>query len=106
MCVIVLMINRCLFCIYYRGIELKSFGLKLTTKKRKVVICLPTYLKMKINKISNEKNMATLSIVRSMTNNCRLKFGMNRTNFNMRSNRTVLSTDKPEFVAAPSRMNA
>lgn len=107
------MINRCLFCIifHHRGI---IFGLKLkcldSSKLKTCEKCLmknrPTYLKMKINKISNEKNMATLSIVRSMTNNCRLKFGMNRTNFNIRSNRNVLKTDKPEFVAAPSRMNA
>jgi hypothetical protein len=67
---------------------------------------IPTYLKMKMNKMSKEKKMATLSMVRSMTNNCRLKFGMNRTNFSIRSSLNVLNTDNPELVVAPSRMNA
>lgn len=66
----------------------------------------PTHLKMKINKMSKEKNMATLSIVRSMTNSCRLKFGMKRTNLSIRSKRNVLNTDNPEFDVAPSFMNA
>jgi hypothetical protein len=52
---------------------------------------------MKMNRISSEKNIATLSIVRSMTNNCRRRFGMKRTNLRIRNNRNVLSTDKPEL---------
>lgn len=44
-----------------------------------------------------EKNTATLSIVRSITNNCRLKFGMNRTSFKILSKRNVRKTLKPEF---------
>lgn len=64
-----------------------------------------TYLNIKMNKISNEKNMATLSIVRSMTNNCLRRFGMNRTNLSILSSRNVLSTDKPELFDAPSRIN-
>ena len=53
---------------------------------------------MKMNKIRSEKKIATLSIVLSMTNNWRRRFGMNRTNFRIRSNRNVLSTDNPELL--------
>lgn len=46
-----------------------------------------------------EKNTATLSIVLSMTKSCRLKLGINRTNFSMRKSRKVRSTDSPELPA-------
>lgn len=52
---------------------------------------------MNINKMSNEKNIATLSIVRNITNSCRLKFGINRTNFSIRNRRNVRKTLKPEL---------
>ncbi|CRK92627.1 CLUMA_CG006184, isoform A [Clunio marinus] len=55
-----------------------------------------------MNKINNEKNIATLSIVRNMTNNCLRRLGMNRTNLRILSNRNVLKTDKPELPLAPS----
>lgn len=54
-----------------------------------------------MNKTKSEKNTATLSIVLSMTNNCRLKFGMNRTSFSIRSNLNVRSTLNPELVSLP-----
>ena len=44
-----------------------------------------------------EKNTATLSIVRSITNNCRRRFGRKRTNFRILSNRNVLNTLSPEL---------
>lgn len=44
----------------------------------------------------SEKNTATLSIVRNMTNNCLLRLGMNLTSFNILSNRKVLNTERPE----------
>jgi hypothetical protein len=50
---------------------------------------------MKINNISNEKNVATLSIVFNMTTNCRLKAGIKRTNFRIRNKRKVRKTDTP-----------
>lgn len=50
-----------------------------------------------MKRISSEKKMATLSIVRSITNNCRRKFGMNRTSFRMRNKRKVRSTLSPEL---------
>ena len=59
-----------------------------------------TYLKMKMNRISNEKKMATLSIVRSITNSWRRKFGINLTNLRILSRRNVRRTLRPEF---PSR---
>lgn len=52
-----------------------------------------------MNRTSNEKKTATLSMVRSMTNSCRRKFGINRTSFNMRKSRNVRNTDSPEFPA-------
>lgn len=58
-----------------------------------------SYLNMKINNIRSEKNTATLSIVRSMTNNCLRRFGMNRTSFNIRKSLNVLRTLKPELPA-------
>lgn len=61
-----------------------------------------THLKMKMNRISSEKNIATLSIVRSMTNNCRRRLGMKRTNLRIRNNRNVRKTDSPELPLAPS----
>lgn len=42
-----------------------------------------------MNKMSNEKNIATLSIVRNMTNSCRRKFGINRTNLRILNSRKV-----------------
>ena len=51
--------------------------------------------------------MATWSIVRSMTNNCRLRFGIKRTNLRMRRSRNVRKTDNPDLFIVPSaRMNA
>jgi hypothetical protein len=50
---------------------------------------------MNINNISNEKNVATLSIVFNMTTNCRLNAGINRTNLSMRNKRNVRKTDTP-----------
>lgn len=60
------------------------------------------YLNMKMNNISNEKNTATLSIVLNITNSCRRKFGMKRTNFRILSNRKVRNTLKPELFVLPS----
>lgn len=48
---------------------------------------------------NREKNTATLSIVRSITNSCLLKLGINRTSFNIRNSRNVRSTDRPELPA-------
>lgn len=59
-----------------------------------------SYLKMNINNIKSEKNMATLSIVRSITNSWRRKFGMNLTSLRIRNSLNVLSTLNPEL---PSR---
>lgn len=55
-----------------------------------------SYLNIKINNINKEKKTATLSMVRSITNNCRLRFGMNRTSFNILKSLKVLNTLKPE----------
>lgn len=54
------------------------------------------YLNMKINNISNEKNIATLSMVLNITNSCLLRLGMNLTNFSIRKSRNVLKTESPE----------
>lgn len=51
---------------------------------------------MKINKINKEKNTATLSIVRSMTNNCLRRFGINRTSLRILKSLKVRKTLKPE----------
>lgn len=56
-----------------------------------------TYLNINIKRMSNEKNIATLSIVRNITNSCRRKFGIKRTNFNIRNNRNVRNTLNPEL---------
>lgn len=61
-----------------------------------------TYLNMKMNKIRSEKNIATLSIVRSITNSCRRRFGMKRTSLRIRSSLKVLKTDNPELPLDPS----
>lgn len=63
-----------------------------------------THLKMNMNKMSSEKNIATLSIVRSITNNWRLRFGMKRTNFKIRNKRNVRKTLRPE-LPSPSPKN-
>lgn len=55
------------------------------------------YLKMKMNSTKREKNMATLSIVRSITNSCLRRFGIKRTSFKILNKRKVLSTLKPEL---------
>ena len=60
------------------------------------------YLNMKIKRTSNEKKMATLSMVRSITNNCLLSCGMNRTNFRILNKRNVLNTERPDPCPAPS----
>lgn len=57
------------------------------------------YLNIKIKRTRREKNTATLSIVLNMTKSCRLKFGINRTSFNMRRSRNVRNTDNPELPA-------
>lgn len=49
-----------------------------------------------MNKTRREKNTATLSIVRSITNSWRRRLGINRTNLRIRSNRNVRNTDSPE----------
>lgn len=54
---------------------------------------------MKINSTSREKKTATLSMVRSMTNSCRRRLGMNLTSFSMRSSRKVRRTESPELPA-------
>lgn len=65
---------------------------------------LHTYLNININRISNEKNIATLSIVRNMTNNCLRRFGMNRTNLRIRNKRNVRRTLNPELPSlTPSK---
>ena len=48
-----------------------------------------------MNKISNEKNVATLSIVLSITTNCLLNAGIKRTNFSIRNRRNVRNTETP-----------
>lgn len=63
---------------------------------------LLTHLKMKMKSIRSEKKIATLSIVRSITNSCLLRFGINRTNFKILSRRKVRSTDNPELPLVPS----
>ena len=55
---------------------------------------------MNIKSIRRPKNTATLSIVLSITTNCLLKFGKNRTSFKIRRSRNVLRTDKPDPSAA------
>ncbi len=55
---------------------------------------------MKMNKQSNEKNVATLSIVFSITISCRRSAGMNRTNLSIRNRRKVLRTLTPLDVVA------
>lgn len=47
--------------------------------------------------MSNEKKIATLSIVRNMTNSWRRKFGIKRTNFSIRNKRNVRNTLNPEL---------
>lgn len=66
--------------------------------------CLLTHLKMNMNKMSSEKNIATLSIVRSITNNWRLRFGIKRTSFRIRNKRNVRKTLRPE-LPSPSPKN-
>lgn len=46
-----------------------------------------------MNKISREKNVATLSIVLSITINCLRSAGMNRISLRIRRRRKVRSTD-------------
>lgn len=53
------------------------------------------HLNMKMNRTRRAKNVATLSIVRSMTMSWYLSAGMKRTNFSIRSKRKVRSTDRP-----------
>ncbi len=48
-----------------------------------------------MKRISREKNVATLSIVFSMTTNCLLKAGIKRTSLRIRNNRNVRSTETP-----------
>ena len=54
-----------------------------------------TYLNMNMKRAKREKNVATLSIVFSMTSSWRLSAGMKRTSLRIRINRNVLSTDSP-----------
>lgn len=64
---------------------------------------LKAYLNININKQRSEKNVATLSMVLSMTISCLRNAGMKRTSFSMRSKRNVLNTDTPlEDVARTS----
>ena len=48
-----------------------------------------------MNSIRRAKNTATLSIVRSMTTSCLLRFGRNLTSFKILNSRNVLSTERP-----------
>jgi hypothetical protein len=50
---------------------------------------------MNMNKIKSEKNVATLSMVRSITINWRLSAGMKRTILRMRNKRKVRRTETP-----------
>lgn len=59
---------------------------------------------MNMNRMRSEKNIATLSIVRSITNNWRLRFGIKRTNFKIRNKRNVRKTLRPE-LPSPSPRN-
>ena len=54
---------------------------------------------MKINKQRSEKNVATLSIVLSITISCLRSAGINLTNLRIRNKRKVLSTLTPLDVA-------
>lgn len=64
-----------------------------------------TYLNMNINRMSNEKNIATLSMVRNITKSCRRRFGMNLTNFKIRNSRNVRSTLNPELPSLMPEKN-
>ena len=77
-------------------------------RKKKFERKSQTHLNIKMKRINNEKNIATLSIVRNMTKSCRRRFGINRTNLSIRSRRNVLNTDSPEFpeFEAPSLTKA
>ena len=55
---------------------------------------------MNMNSIRRPKNTATLSIVLSITTNCLLKLGKNRTSFKILSSLNVLRTDNPDPSAA------
>lgn len=48
-----------------------------------------------MNRMRSEKKVATLSIVLSMTRSCRLRAGINRTNFKIRNKRNVRNTETP-----------
>ena len=54
-----------------------------------------SYLKINMKSIKRAKNTATLSIVRSMTTNWRLKFGKNLTNLRILKSLKVLNTEIP-----------
>lgn len=56
-----------------------------------------TYLNIKMNSTNREKNTATLSMVRSMTNSWRRRFGRKRTSFRIRKRRKVRNTLRPEL---------
>ena len=58
------------------------------------------YLNMNIKSMRRPKNTATLSIVLSITTNCLLKLGRNRTSFKILSSLNVRRTDNPEPSAA------
>lgn len=49
--------------------------------------------------MSNEKNTATLSIVRNMTKSCLRKLGMKRTSFNILRSLNVRKTLRPELAS-------
>lgn len=90
------------FSSFSRGNNQIKWKQRRGAKRIRKLVTVRAHLNMKMNRISNEKKIATLSIVLSMTNNWRRRFGMKRTNLRIRNNRNVRSTDKPEFPLAPS----
>lgn len=56
-----------------------------------------TYLNIKMKSTKREKNTATLSMVRSITNSCRRRLGRKRTNFRILRRRKVRKTLRPEL---------
>lgn len=62
-----------------------------------------SYLNMNMKRMSSEKKTATLSIVLSITNSWRRRFGMNRTNLRIRNSRKVRRTLRPELPSPSPR---
>ena len=75
---------------------LKKTSFSTLNKKLLFFKAFSIHLKIKMNKASNPKNTATLSIVFSITINCLRRFGRNLTSFRILSSRNVLNTDNPD----------